>query len=133
MEILLRSRYNKCTDKKFSWKNKPTYLLIQSVLPRTLKDRDAARFSNPGGQVVMRWAKSVPLIIIGLIELPNSEWAKAHPAHMLVASLHKYSEKLESEFRCNLWRRIRHCAKAVLDPEKFGLREVWSLRNLVPA
>ena len=26
---------------------------------------------------------------IGLIELPNSRWAKAHPAHLLAASLHK--------------------------------------------
>ena len=49
--------------------------------------RDAARFSNPGGQAVMRRAKSAPLVIIGFTELPNSEWAKAHPAHLLAASL----------------------------------------------
>ena len=30
--------------------------------------RDAARISNPGGQAVMRWAKSAPLVIIGLTE-----------------------------------------------------------------
>ena len=29
----------------------------------------------------MQWAKSFPLVIIGLTELPNSRWAKAHPAH----------------------------------------------------
>ena len=49
--------------------------------------RDATRFSNPGGQAVLRWAKSAPLVIIGLTELPNSGWAKAHPAHPLAAAL----------------------------------------------
>ena len=40
--------------------------------------RDAARFSNPGGQAVMQWA----LVGIGLTESPNSGWAKAHlPTH----------------------------------------------------
>ena len=33
---------------------------------------DAARFSNPGGQAVMRWAYSAPLVGIGLTETPNS-------------------------------------------------------------
>ena len=42
------------------------------------------------------WASSnvvgiiYPLIVIGLTELPNSKWAKAHPAHPLEAALHKY-------------------------------------------
>ena len=40
-----------------------------------------------------RWASSnvvgiiCPLVVIGLTELPNSGWAKAHPAHPLAASL----------------------------------------------
>ena len=41
--------------------------------------RDAVRFSNPDGQAVMWWAKCAPLVMIGLTELPNSGWAKAHP------------------------------------------------------
>ena len=45
-------------------------------------DRDAAGFSNPGGLAVM-WG----LVVIGLTGLPNSGWAKAHPAHPLVAAL----------------------------------------------
>ena len=53
--------------------------------------RAAARFSNPGGLAVMRWAESAPLVVIGLTELPtelpNSGWAKAHPAHPLAAAL----------------------------------------------
>ena len=28
-----------------------------------------------------------PLVVIGLTELPNSGWAKAHPAHPLAAAL----------------------------------------------
>jgi len=40
----------------------------------------------------MRWAESAPLVVIGLTELPtelpNSGWAKAHPAHPLAAALH---------------------------------------------
>ena len=44
-------------------------------------DRDAIRFSNPGGQA--------PLVGIGLTELPNSRWAKAQPAHPLAASLRR--------------------------------------------
>ena len=48
--------------------------------------RDAARFSSLGGLAVMRWALSAPLVVIGLTELPNSGWAKAHPAHPLAAS-----------------------------------------------
>ena len=36
------------------------------------------------------WASSnvPPLVGIGLIELPNSRWATAHPARSLAASLH---------------------------------------------
>ena len=49
--------------------------------------RDAAGFSNPGGLGVMWWAKSPPLVVIGLTELQNSGWAKAHPAHPLAAAL----------------------------------------------
>ena len=49
--------------------------------------RDAAGFSNPGGLAVMWWAYSAPLVVIGLTELPNYGWAKAQPAHPLVASL----------------------------------------------
>ena len=39
------------------------------------------------------WASSnvvgiiCPLVVIGLTELTNSEWAKAHPAYLLAASL----------------------------------------------
>ena len=39
------------------------------------------------------WASSnvvgiiCPLVVIGLTELPNSGWAKAHPAHLLGTSL----------------------------------------------
>ena len=50
-------------------------------------NRDAARFSNPGGLAVMCWAYSAPVVVIGLTELPNSGWAKAHPAHPLAAAL----------------------------------------------
>ena len=35
----------------------------------------------------MRWAKSAPLVVIGLTELQNAGWAKAHPAHPLAAAL----------------------------------------------
>ena len=54
--------------------------------PRT-PIRDATGFSNLGGLAVMWWAYSAPLVVIGLTELPNSGWAKAHPAHPLAASL----------------------------------------------
>ena len=55
---------------------------------RTHSFRDAARFSNLGGQAVMRWAKSAPspLVGIGLSETANSGWAKAHSAHPLAES-----------------------------------------------
>ena len=49
--------------------------------------RDAAGFSDPGGLAVMWWALSAPLVVIGLTELPNSGWAKVHPAHPIAASL----------------------------------------------
>ena len=49
--------------------------------------RDAAGFSNPIGLAVMWWALSAPLVVIGLTEVPNSGWAKAHPAHLPAASL----------------------------------------------
>ena len=49
--------------------------------------RDAAGFSNLGGLAVMWWAKSAPLVVIGLTELKNSGWAKAHPAHPIAAAL----------------------------------------------
>ena len=55
--------------------------------------RDAAGFSNPGGLAVMWWAKSAPLVVIGLTELPNSGWAKAHPAHSLAAALLSETQK----------------------------------------
>ena len=44
--------------------------------------RYVARFSNPGRQAIMWWAKSAPPVIIGLTELNNS-----YPAHPLAASL----------------------------------------------
>ena len=50
-----------------------------------------ARFSNPGGLAVMHWAYFAPLVVIGLTELPNSGWAKAHPAPPLAASLLSFS------------------------------------------
>ena len=55
--------------------------------------RDAVRFSNPGGQAPQAVHNVVgkiclPLVGIGLTELPNSGWAKSHPAHLLTASLH---------------------------------------------
>ena len=49
--------------------------------------RDAAGISNAGGLAIMWWAISAPLVVIGLIELSNSGWAKAHPVHTLAASL----------------------------------------------
>ena len=59
--------------------------------------RDAAGFSNPGGLAVMWWAKSAPpLVVIGLTELQNSGWAKAHPAHPLAAALFYYLCKFEN-------------------------------------
>ena len=54
------------------------------------KFRDAVRFSNPGGLVVVMY-----LVGIGLTEFPNSGWAKAHAAHPLVASLKKQSGLLQ--------------------------------------
>ena len=65
--------------------------LIKSI-ERSQLCRDAARFSNPGGKAVMWWAKSAPLVIIGLTELPNSRWALAHPAHLLAAPLTDYDQ-----------------------------------------
>ena len=50
-------------------------------------DRDATRLSNSGGQGVMWWAWSASLVGIGLTELQNSKWTKAHPAHPLATSL----------------------------------------------
>ena len=44
--------------------------------------RDAAGFSNLGGLALIRWAKSAPLVVIGITELQ-----KAHPAQPLAASL----------------------------------------------
>ena len=41
-----------------------------------------------GYLAVMWWAKPVPLVVIGLTELPNSGWAKAHSAHPLAAALY---------------------------------------------
>ena len=35
------------------------------------------------------------LVVIGLTELPNSGWAKAHPAHPLAASLHDDADPLK--------------------------------------
>ena len=40
--------------------------------------RDTARFSNPGGQAVMWWVLSCPLVGIGWTELPNSEWSSLY-------------------------------------------------------
>ena len=69
--------------------------IIKVIYPKYSKhsNRDAARFSNPGGQAVVWWAKSAPLVIIGLTELPNSRWAKAHPDYPLAASLSNESCK----------------------------------------
>ena len=39
------------------------------------------------GLGLMWWAQSAPMVVIGLTELPNSEWAKAHPPHPLAAEL----------------------------------------------
>ena len=39
-----------------------------------------------------------PLVVIGLAELPNSGWAKAHPAHPLAASLEFHSEIMWVKF-----------------------------------
>ena len=55
--------------------------------PTYSKCRGATGFSNPGGLAVMWWAYA-PLVVIGLTELPNSGWAKAHPAHTLAAALY---------------------------------------------
>ena len=52
-----------------------------------MHSRAATRFSNPGGLAVMWCASSASLVVIGLTELPNSRWAKAHPSHPLAASL----------------------------------------------
>jgi hypothetical protein len=49
----------------------------------------------------MRWAKSAPLVVIGLTDLPNSGLAKAHPDHPLAASL-RYSSPILLNF--NLWK-----------------------------
>ena len=38
----------------------------------------------------MWWAKSAPLAVIRLTELPNSGLAKAHSAHPLAAALNMY-------------------------------------------
>ena len=47
-----------------------------------LHSRDAVRFTNLGGHNL----PPPPLVGIGLTEIPNSGWAKAHPAHPLTAS-----------------------------------------------
>ena len=43
--------------------------------------RAVGRSENSDVLVVVRWAKSVPLVEIGLTDLPKSECAMAHPAH----------------------------------------------------
>ena len=59
----------------------------KDILENRILYRDAAGFSNLGGLAVMWWAQSAPLVVIGLTELPNSGWAKAHSAQPLAASL----------------------------------------------
>jgi hypothetical protein len=55
-------------------------ILIITALKVSTLYRDAVSISNPGGQAVMWWALSAPLVGIGLTELPNSCWARAYPA-----------------------------------------------------
>ena len=43
-------------------------------------------FQIAGGEQVVMWWAVCPLVEIGSTELPNSCWAKAHPAHPLMAS-----------------------------------------------
>ena len=56
---------------------------LKTIL-EALADRDAVRFSNPGGHNLP------PLARFGLTELLNSVWALAHLAHPLAASLHRH-------------------------------------------
>ena len=67
-------------------KNDATEMTASQYKMTTSKliSRDAVRFSNPGGHYLTL------LVGIGLTELPNSVWAKAHPANPLAASLHMY-------------------------------------------
>ena len=47
----------------------------------------------------MWWALSAPpLVRIGLTELPNSRWAKAHSAHPLAALLEIVPPQLSKKF-----------------------------------
>ena len=43
--------------------------------------RAVGRYENPGVPVVIRWAKFVSLVEIGLTDLPKSGCAMKHPAH----------------------------------------------------
>ena len=51
----------------------------KTELGLTKKYRAVGRSENPGVPVVIRWAYSVPLIEIGLTDLPKSGCAMAHP------------------------------------------------------
>ena len=43
--------------------------------------RIVGRSENPGVPVAIRWVQSVPLVEIGLTDLPKAGCAMAHPAH----------------------------------------------------
>ena len=53
--------------------------------------RAVDRFENIGGGAISNVVGIIcpSLVGIGLTELPNSGWAKAHPAHPLVAALQR--------------------------------------------
>ena len=58
--------------------------------------RAVGRSENSDVLVVVRWAKSVPLVEIGLTDLPKSECAMAHPAHPGTAGLKSKVEILQN-------------------------------------
>jgi hypothetical protein len=53
---------------------------MSSNLYSSLHYRAVGRSENPGVPVVIRWAKSVPLVEIGWTDLPKSGGAMATPA-----------------------------------------------------
>ena len=59
-------------------------------------------------KVCCHWFDHIYQVVWGNSADPCSTFSHFHSHRELL--YFSYSEKLESEFRCNLWRHIRHCA-----------------------